>query len=54
MMPVELGRNSRSSQFNFFDASLHMVSALRRPSFPVQALALPELTTTPRSLPDAM
>ncbi len=52
MIPVEEGRISLDLQSATDAASWHMREASFLPWAPVQALALPALTTTPRSAPD--
>ena len=54
MIPVEEGRICEDWQPATSAARRHMVMASRNPRGPVQALALPELTTIPRSFPAAM
>src|SRR3712207_119022 len=53
MIPVDDGNTSPASHPNTPAASSHIRRASRMPWRPVQALALPALTTTPRSLPPA-
>src|SRR4051794_21182767 len=47
MMPVDEGKISRGAQPAMLAAMAHMRRASRRPWRPVQALALPLLTTMP-------
>ena len=54
MIPVEEGRISFGSHPANSPASAHMRRASFSPCRPVQALAFPALTTTPRSFPAAM
>ena len=51
MMPVEHGRTCIGSHPTCIAVSEHIRRASRSPCAPVQALALPEFTTTPRNLP---
>ena len=52
MIPVELGRPARPGS-ELLGNQADMRSALRMPCLPVQALALPLLTITARSVPPA-